>query len=77
MGSGFDPFASPTARGALGLPIRDRLAVRNPDELAPDAALERRAFDTQLEVERASLAGEVLVELPHGLGKRAGVLAQA
>src|SRR5690606_26898182 len=77
-------------RGRVARSRRDRAvagdrAVGDARELAPDAPLEVRATRRERQVERLSLAGEVLTQLPHGLtrglgvahGRRAGVALQA
>jgi len=50
--------------------VRDRLAVRNLEQLAPHATLKRRASKVEVEGELAALAAEVLVKLIEGRGVR-------
>src|SRR5580698_9822121 len=55
--------------------VRDGLAIRNIAELAPDAAVESRAFGRQRQIKLPQLAGEKGSQLTDGFAKRRRVFA--
>ncbi len=66
-GCGHWPARLPGRRPAA---VARRLAVGNPPQRLPDAQLEGRPGRCQRQVEGCALAGEVLVQLPGGVGER-------
>src|SRR5262249_61061382 len=59
-----------SAGAARELRVADRGAVRDLEQLGPDGELEIGAHEIELDVERPSLAGEVLLELGDDRGER-------
>src|SRR4051812_16333614 len=64
---------APRAHAAGDLGVRGRLAVRDRAHGLPDAPLERRAGEVEVELELGALAREVLLELYRGGADRLGV----